>query len=189
MFKRPNDKQYVDDRCGLILPWYTKPALDHLISLDTKDYNVYEWGGGCSTVWYAHNCKSVTTLESDDKWAKEIEDYLVASNYDNYKINTISVPASANKPHPNMDLYLDHIALTNTKYDLIIVDGSYRNDALLISINHVKNGGYIIFDNYLQDTSGYKDLPNAHIVNEFFAPLVYEQPDFGDWKTAIWQIH
>lgn len=187
MFKTPNDKQYVDDKCNLIFPWYTKPCLDFIKSLDLSQSSVYEWGGGCSTIWYAANCKEVTTLESDELWSNEIRAYISSHNISNISLQTISVPPSANTPHPNMDQYLSYIKQSDTLYDMIIIDGSYRNEALLISESYVKDGGYLIFDNYMQKTSGYPTLPNAKLIQHHLT--VYAQPGFEEWKTAVWAIN
>lgn len=188
MFKTPNDKQSVDPRCGLIYPWYTEPCLKILSMIVNKNSDVFEWGGGCSTVWYSFNARTVTTLENDQEWASEISDYLDEAGKTNYHMKVINVPASANSDHANKHEYLNYIESLNKTYDLIIVDGSYRDDALRISEKYVRNGGYLIFDNYLQDTSGYKTLPSAEIINKKYRSEICEQPGYFDWKTAIWRI-
>jgi len=188
MFKTPNEIQRVDPKCNLIMPWYTFPCLDFLISLDVSQMDVYEWGGGCSTVWYSCNCKSVTTIENNKGWAKEIDEYLRKIGKSNYSIDTIEVPESANSPHPLKDRYLSYIdQVSKDKYDIIAIDGSYRNEAIERSIEHIKQGGHIIFDNYEQDTSGYQILPNKDLLSKY--PMqVYAQPDRPYWKTAVWRI-
>jgi predicted O-methyltransferase YrrM len=187
MFKTPNEIQYVDESCGLILPWYTKPCLDYLLTLNYKNWEIFEWGGGCSTVWYASKCIHVDTLENDSAWANEIIQYLNNNKIINYSMHTIDVPPSANTDHPNKLDYLQYISSLNKNWDCIIIDGSYRNEALAISMSYIKPGGLIIFDNYRQDTSGCPDLPNEDLVSAKYAITVYTQPDRPYWKTAIWQ--
>ena len=188
MFKIPNEIQYVDSSCNLILPWYTKPCLDKLLTLDFQNWEVFEWGGGCSTVWYANNCKHVDTLENSLSWASEITNYLESTHKKNFTMKVVDVPLSANKPHPNERDYLSYIETLNKKWDCIIVDGSYRNDALIISEKFVKKGGIIIFDNYNQDSSGYPILFNEQYMNEKYEITVYTHPTREYWKTAIWWI-
>jgi len=188
MFKSPNEIQYVDESCNLILPWYTKPCLDKLIKLPYKDWDIFEWGGGCSTIWYSFNCRHVDTLENSQVWADEIVGYLMKNDKKNFTMKTIPVSMSANKPEPNMEVYLNYIQSLNKKWDCIIVDGSYRNEALLKSIEFVKKGGIIIFDNYRQDTSGYPDLPNEVHLNSKYPIEVFVQPNREYWKTAIWYL-
>jgi hypothetical protein len=186
MFKTPNEIQFVDYRCNLILPWYTKPCLDKLLNLNYQDWEVFEWGGGCSTVWYSFNCKHVDTLENDYRWSKEIEDYLIYSNKTNFTMVVVEEPPSANTPHVNQNEYLNYIEKFDKKWDCIIVDGSYRNDALKISEKFVKPGGVIIFDNYRQDTSGYPVLFNEEYMTSKYELTVYPHPNREYWKTAIW---
>lgn len=188
MFKSPNAIQYVDKNCNLILPWYTKTCLDILLKMNYKEWDVFEWGGGCSTVWYSFNCKSVDTLENDHSWAREITEYLDTHQKKNYTMKVIECPLSANMPHPNKDVYLNYIDTFNKKWDCIIVDGSFRSDALQISEKYVKDGGIIIFDNYCQDTSGYPDLPNKDYFNSKYKHEICVHPDRDYWKTAIWWL-
>lgn len=187
MFKAPNEIQVVDTDCDLIMPWYTFPCLDYIKTLNIKEWDVFEWGGGCSTVWYSHNCKSVTTLENDHKWSEEIVEYLCNRQSVNYSIHTIDVPPSANQEHPNKEQYLNYISTLDKKYDLIVIDGSYRNDAIERSIPYINQNGMIIFDNYEQDTSGYEVLPNKRLL-EKYQISVFIQPDRPYWKTAIWNL-
>lgn len=188
MFKTPNAIQYIDYRCNLILPWYTKNCLDNLLKMDYSNWEVFEWGGGCSTVWYSHNCKSVDTIEDSHLWAREITDYLISKNKTNFSMYVVEVPPSANSPHPNREAYLKYINTLNKKWDCIIVDGSYRNDALMISENFVKPGGIIIFDNFEQDTSGYPVLPAKQYFNSKYPIEVFAHPEREYWKTAIWKL-
>ena len=188
MFKHPNEIQFLDDRCNLILPWYTKPCLDELLKMDYKSWDVFEWGGGCSTVWYSYNCNHVDTIENSNEWASEIVNYLNDNGKINFTMGVVEVPESANKYHEKKDEYLSYIDKFNKKWDCIVVDGSYRNEALLISEKYIKNGGIIIFDNYEQDTSGYPILPNKDYFNSKYQIKIFTHPDREYWKTAIWKI-
>lgn len=192
MFKTPLGKpwiQHIDSSCNLILPWYTDTSLAKLLSYNYKEWDVFEWGGGCSTVWYSHNCKTVTTLETNQIWVNEISNYLNSNNNNNFKIVCIDVPPSATHDnlHPNKDQYINYIETLNKKFDCIVVDGSYRNEALLISEKYIKDDGVIIFDNFEQNTSGYSVLP----AKEYFSKYkidVFVDTISPKWKTAHWEI-
>ena len=193
MFKTPNPIQTVDMTCNLILPWYTDNFLKQMLKMNYKDWEVFEWGGGCSTVWYSHNCQTVDTLETDQGWTNEINQYLSTTNKQNYTLKCIPVPPSAHHttPHPNKDAYLNYIRTLSKKFDCIVVDGSYRNEALLISEEFVKPDGIIIFDNYEQSTSGYTTLPAKEYFNAKYKINVYDHSNKAsdlDWKTAYWKI-
>ena len=188
MFSSPNDIQFVDTKCNLIYPWFTKPSLDALEQLDYKNWEVFEWGGGCSTVWFSFNCKHVDTIETDASWKNMIVDYLQKNGQGNFTIDAIYVPMSATSPHDNKEAYLNHIKTLGKKWDCIVVDGSYRMEALDISENYVNPGGLIIFDNYKCESSGYRELPNAARFEEKYEHMVYDHPGRTDWSTAFFKI-
>jgi hypothetical protein len=192
MFDKPNSKQLIDDRCGLVFPWYVPLSLEFFLINDVGNWDIFEWGGGLSSAWYAYNAKYVDILETNEKWTKEIDDYIKHKlNKNNYSIKYIDVKSeeaeygSQNIPTPNMELYLSYISTLNKTYDCIIIDGSYRDEAIIPSIQYVKNGGYIIFDNYEQVTSGYSTLKNKDLLNRYDSNIYTE----GDWKTGIWRIY
>jgi hypothetical protein len=169
------------------MPWYTFPCLDYLKSIDIKQWEVFEWGGGCSTVWYSFNCAHVDCLETNPDWSNKIINYLTMNKKVNFSIDVIEVPPSANVPHPNKDAYLGYLQTKNKMYDVIAIDGSYRNECISISLPFIKPGGLLIFDNYEQETSGYPVLPNKYLLEQY--PVqVFTQPGRDYWKTAVWNI-
>lgn len=190
MFSTPNPIQTVDPSCNLIFPWYTDNFLREMVKMNFREWEVYEWGGGCSTVWYSFNCKSVDTLETEPNWTTEIVKYLQQEKKNNFTIRCVPVPPSAHhtQPHPNKEKYLGDIKTLNKKFDCIAVDGSYRNEALLISEDYVKKGGIIIFDNFEQDTSGYVTLPAKEYFNSKYKISVFPHSTRPEWKTAYWKI-
>ena len=56
------------DALGGPVPWFTYPAIDFLDRVDTKDFTVFEWGGGNSTLWWAKRVRSVRAVDHDTKW-------------------------------------------------------------------------------------------------------------------------
>lgn len=188
MFKSPNEIQMVDN--GIIMPWYTFPCLEYLKKHDYSNWDVFEWGGGCSTVWYSFNCKSVDTLEADQIWASEISKYLLDHNKDNWSLEVIEVPAEPEISHVDKQKYLEYIRTRDKQYDVIVIDGSYRNDCIPASVPYVKSGGLLIFDNFEQIGGngfphGYETLSNKYLLKDYQC-YVFEQPGRDYWKTAVW---
>lgn len=195
MFGKPRTRgelQYIDEKSNLIFPWYTGPALSYISTLSYRDWEVFEWGCGCSTVWYSFNCRSVIGIEPNRKWIGEIEQYLGQHGRTNFFINHIEVPDgrySRRYPlHPNKGRYLDFIKVLNKQFDIICIDGSYRQEALVISEVFVKRGGLLIFDNYEQKTSGYPVLEVKDYFNQKYRVQVFQEPTYPKWKTAVWHI-
>lgn len=191
VFVGKNSLQVIDQKSGLLFPWYVPDSLEFFKDRDISQWEIFEWGGGSSTIWYAYNAKHVDVLEANKDWAEKISIYILnIMNQNNYSVKYIDVKSeeaengSQNKPTPNMQEYLSYIKTLGKTYDCIIIDGSYRDEAIVPSLECIKDGGYIIFDNYEQDTSGYLTLKNKNLLNKHPNKL-YQH---GEWKTKIWRI-
>lgn len=185
-------KQMVDNSCDLLYPWYERSFLkDWLAKQDVSNWEVFEWGGGASTLWWAKNAKHVDTLETDEKWTKDVKTGLNHYNLSNFSIDCIYVDnkdapfGSQNKPTENMERYLNYIGGLNKRYDCIVIDGSYRDNAILVSEKYLRPEGHLIFDNYLQNSSGYLTLEYQWVLDERFEKI-HTGTD-GPWKTVVWK--
>lgn len=187
----PNSSQIIDIRSGLIFPWYVEIFLtEWFIHQNFSNSQIFEWGGGASSVWYAANSIHVDILETDDNWANEIQITMRENNLENFSIKVIDVDhasapyGSQNEPTANMQNYLNYITTLNKSYDCIVIDGSYRDDAIPISIDYLNRGGYLIFDNYQQITSGYIQLSNQKYLDSMEQIYIGKK---GEWQTAVWR--
>lgn len=52
------------DRLGQPIPWYTYPAIAWLENIDFCDLEVFEFGSGNNTKFWAKNARSVTSVET-----------------------------------------------------------------------------------------------------------------------------
>ncbi|MFH0879142.1 MAG: hypothetical protein V2A34_05480, partial [Lentisphaerota bacterium] len=60
------------DAGGKPIPWITYSALQFLESRIRKDFRVFEYGCGNSTLWWANRVQQVTSCESDEQWVRRI---------------------------------------------------------------------------------------------------------------------
>lgn len=115
------------------IPWFTYPAIEYLEQFDFSNFDVLEWGSGSSSIYFSSKVKSILSIEDDEKWFNQI---LSDSRF----FGTIKL--AKNK--------LDYISIatsTEEKYDLIIIDGKYR-DACIDNLKYVvKPSSIVIFDN------------------------------------------
>ena len=116
------------------IPWFTYPAIDFLESIIDPRWNVFEWGSGNSTMWWSRKCSSVTAIESNRLWHKEV---------------------SSNLP-PNAKVILAEDKESYTQaihsqlasgYDVVVVDGDHRNECVSACMDALTENGIIVFDN------------------------------------------
>ena len=103
--------------------WLGNSANKWLATQVNKNWEVLEFGGGGSTLYFSDNCKLVHTIESDKEWIKTIKNNL-------RKKNVFFI----NKP--------------KQKYDLILIDNTDdRIKHFELAKTYLKKNGIIIFDN------------------------------------------
>src|SRR5262245_9536558 len=57
---------------GEPLPWYTYPAIAYLAQLDFSGSDVFEYGSGNSSRYWAQRARTVASVESDPAWFQVI---------------------------------------------------------------------------------------------------------------------
>ncbi len=123
---------------GAPLPWYTYPSIDylrpHLLSEHAKNWNVFEYGCGQSTHYWATHCAHVHALEHDAKWRA----YLTPSLPQN--VTLLSADAA------NKITYAAAILEPNIKFDIIIIDAKNRNSCAKKAPEALTEAGVIIWD-------------------------------------------
>lgn len=123
------------DKEGKPVPWYSFSAICFLKERLNTEMNIFEFGCGFSTRFYVERVNSVEFVEHDKEWHDSI------SNLLRDKDNVTSHYAE------EVDEYTNTLFLNDRKYDVIVVDGIYRNECLQKSIKALKPDGIIILDN------------------------------------------
>jgi predicted O-methyltransferase YrrM len=151
----------IDTETGLIMPWYTSPCLEWLLTLDLKGKLIFEYGVGDSTLWYWAKEAHVLGVDSNKEWAQKIDCWLARTKWD----------------------YISIIGDPNT-YDIVVIDGDYRDECTEFALKALKPGGYLIIDNYKQP-SVEEHWPLTEKLIEGMPITVYKEPDHYDWVTAV----
>ena len=116
------------------IPWLTYPAIDFLDSIIRTEWLVFEWGSGNSTLWWANKINHIYAVESDTDWYGKV---------------STNLPRNAtifNKT--SEEAYINHIDSFNDDYfDVIVIDGDFRNQCAKACIPKLKSNGIIVFDN------------------------------------------
>jgi len=116
------------------IPWTTYSFIEYIKGYLNKEMELFEYGCGNSTLFYAERVKSVVTVEHDEQWYKKINEKIQT----NVKLIYISAE--------NSNEYCKSIELDNKTYDVIIIDGRHRNDCICCSPAYLKQDGIIVLD-------------------------------------------
>lgn len=121
------------DADGSPLPWYTYPAIEYLRQFDVSNWDVFEFGSGNSTLFWAGRCRQVTAVEDDPEWHRA----LLAKIPPNvtYLFET------------DVGRYPDAVTRPGRSFDCIIIDGSFRKECAQAALEKLKRGGLMILDN------------------------------------------
>jgi len=179
----PNDTQYIDEHCGLVYPWFSKPFLDLLSTWELKDKRVFEYGGGHSTDWWEHYAKEVCTVECDALWILYMTDIARKGRLIHRPVIDGEVELKSR--------YVNAIYEFDGEFDIIVIDGSYRDECIAAALTKIKDGGNIICDNWDQE-SVWDSIMGGRLLDPWKANLYIEPSRAGDarpWKTGFWQIY
>jgi len=122
------------DRFGNPLPWVTYSYIYFISDRLDDSMDVFEFGLGNSTLWYANKVNKVTSIEHDKKWYEKFKQ-MVPSNV------TIHYEKLATNGQ-----YSKYGGSTMKKYDIIVVDGRDRVNCLKRAVDAIKEIGVIILD-------------------------------------------
>lgn len=146
---------------ALDLPWWNLDAIDRVDEfLATRNHAaVFEYGSGASTTWLARRSGTVFSVEHDAPWGEQV--LRQTSELNNVTIEICppetvspqdSEPVKSGKAGAAGDFraYVDAIARQDRRFDLIVIDGRCRAQALTRAVPFLEPDGMIIFDNSLR---------------------------------------
>ena len=133
-FKSYYTRQSVDLR-GNPIPWCTYSFLKFIEPRLKEHFNIFEYGCGNSTIWYAKKVNSIKSVEHNKNWFE-----LIVSNLPgNAKVVLIELNENGN--------YAKEVLVENKKYEIIIIDGVERNNSVKFAMTGLTEDGVIIYDN------------------------------------------
>ncbi len=131
--ERTIDEKVCIDRDGNPIPWYTYPAIEYLSQFDMSDKEIFEFGCGNSSLFWADRAKKVTSIEDNPTWFQKWKENFIRDNLDI-------------RWRDEGEGYFNAIFEDNKKYDVIIVDGKRRADCARTAVQALNSGGLIILD-------------------------------------------
>ena len=116
------------------VPWYTYPAIEFLENKLEKNFRIFEFGSGNSTLWFSEKVFQVVSVENDSNWFSYLQEELP----NNVQLHLIE----------HEEKYAAHILdYPENYFDLIAIDGINRNKCAELALSRLKEDGLIIFDN------------------------------------------
>jgi hypothetical protein len=116
------------------IPWFTYSAIDFLKDKLRSDFTLLEFGSGNSTLFWSERVNEIVSLEHNIEWFEKLRIKIPE--------NVELILTSSKSPQE----YLSILNKMQKKFELIVIDGIFRNECLNESLNLISNGGIIILD-------------------------------------------
>lgn len=128
----------------LPIPWISYPCLDFISERIVKDFIVFEYGSGGSSLWWSKRVTSIVSCEHDPIWYEKLFSSGIPEN-----MQLIYEPLSENGP------YAQKIKQIQLAFDIIVIDGRDRVNCMKHSADCAKESAVIIVDN--SDRQAYQE--------------------------------
>lgn len=178
-------------------PWYTWSAIAWLNDFLKPCMDIFEWGSGGSTIYFASRCASVISVEHDkplvpELWASiqelgiQHKAHIIIELPEDYYIQEYESQDKAYADTHNFKNYASTIdRYPQGHFDLVAVDGRARSACMRHAIARVKPGGALLLDN----AERYHYTPGVDAI-----PKDWQQICFYDhgpfihyrWLTVVW---
>jgi len=119
------------------LPWIPYDAIRRIASRLRPDAQVLEFGAGMSTLWFASRCAFVHSIEADASWHELVAARLAKEGRTNVRLEL----RSEEEEFAQFEEYADG------RFDLVMVDGSWRRTSMVAALRLVKPDGAMYLDN------------------------------------------
>jgi len=135
----------ITDAAGRPLPWVTYPFISLIAGRLNKSLDLFEFGSGNSTYWYAERVGTVTSVEHDAQWYQKIR---------------TGMPANAALHFCELSYggdYCKYLLNSPNRYDIIIVDGRDRVKCCIHSVDALSDRGIMVLDD--SERPEYREAP------------------------------
>jgi len=121
-----------------LVPWWIEESIPFVESLLRKDMIVYEYGSGRSTIWFAERVKKIYTVEYQEKWKNQVEQWAEKKNLKN--IDIVFCEQKPSRP------YCQTINRVKEKIDFLIVDGRNRVECYKTALKYLSDKTIVVLD-------------------------------------------
>jgi hypothetical protein len=150
-------KQAIDKNSNPI-PWCTYSFIKFIEPRLKKYFNVFEYGCGNSTIWFATRVGQIISVEDNSEW------YELVSKKIPENVKLIYQPLKYDGEYSRQALK------SGNKFNIIIIDGRDRINCVKYSLPSLDEDGVVIFDN--------SDLPQYSEGINFLLSKGFKKIDF-----------
>ena len=154
---------FSQDEDGAALPWMSYPAIEFLQNNLNKNHQIFEFGCGASTLFFAARVKKITSLETNSRWHEITQNKLQQAGLKNAKITLMEDGLGS-------DLYENFAKNCGKKFDFIVIDSLKRFACARNSLDALNLGGSIILDD--------SERKNYRKIFDFFAEKNFQPQNF-----------
>ena len=132
------------------IPWLTFPAIAFLESRVRSSMQIFEYGSGNSTLWWARRVAYVESCEHDPNWAQVVRPLLP----NNAQLRLLALDQTTK--------YSTAAADAGRRFDIVVIDGHDRVNCARSCLQALKPDGVVIWDNSDREeyAEGYEHLQN-----------------------------
>lgn len=180
---------------NIYIPWMNFEIVSFLKKKLNKEMNVFEFGSGYSTIFFALRAGKIVSLEHNSTWYKNVELLLKENNINNvdYKLieaelidgesrfegdyldYNLFVSEDTNFKNFKFEKYVTEINKFPDKYfDLIVIDGRARPACIFFSLKKIKPDGMILVDNTERD---------------YYLKNLLKNGLLNDWEITLFSAH
>lgn len=155
------------------IPWMTYPMLHFLRGRVKREFSIFEYGSGNSTLWWAQHCRKVVSVEHDQDWYGKIQSILPPNV--EYHFCELETDGEYSKVIQNYD----------NRFHIINIDGRDRVNCMRNCLDALRPDGVVILDN--SDRKKYKPGTD-HLVENGFRRIDFigmGPVNLGAWGSSV----
>ncbi|SDZ80340.1 hypothetical protein SAMN05192529_10213 [Arachidicoccus rhizosphaerae] len=137
------------------VPWMNYSLFSFLAERINKNFEVFEFGSGNSTLFFAKHVRELYSIEYDKKWFDLISKKIIVQELNNVRYIYCELG----------NAYSNKIVQIDTFFDMVIIDGRQRVECAIRAYSKLKDSGVLILDD--SDRVKYKEIFDFYQIKGF----------------------
>lgn len=170
-------EEYFYDEEKKINPWLGRSVIDFIVPRLRKNFKVFEWGAGNSTLFWSQYVKEVVSVEYDSEWYEQMKKVIPS----NVKLKFCELEYGGE--------YCKKVLEENYTFDIILIDGRDRVRCVYSAIERLSEDGIIIWDNSEREyyKEGYDFLRKLGFKRIELSSIIYGLPGVEDFTSIFYR--